>query len=889
MDVRIDPNAPAQTQGIEPGEVWTLTYDMVIPKPTSVGRTFTNDAYVHQYAALTNTPGQTATFYPQDNVDQSLPLGDELAASDPSNVFTPAVVVAKTGTTALTETNNNQATQATVGETVTYTYSVTIPAGTSVFAGSLTDAPPTGFVASGPAMLEFCPQAPAPGAAGTTAPRPVGVTLDAITGSLTFGDVYDNTTAFPQRFSVTIPVQVTEAALDVSENAENRTNTATFSSTLVAGGSNLDPVRATYTINVRRPRAVVTKSNSTTGPVVGGATVTFTVTARNENSDGTSTDRPPLHDAVLVDCLPPELILVPGSLTDGGTTTTGDGSNGCLVGWTKLTWPVGDVAPGATVARSYTATVTPAAVGGDTYVNTATLTGTSMPGQVAGERTYSATTTSAVTIRGAALTKTVDKKAVTIGETATWTVRVTTAPNVTYYGAAILDQVPAGLTGITTVAATCRTIADVDCSADFPGLGTALTPSPSTPLDGSVPVTYGWLAGNVPGDGAVRIFTVTYTGRVADLAANKAGVASTNTVGAGWNTAPGTLPTSAGQAFDRKSGQVPATVTVIEPSPVILKAVSDATPDPGQVFDYTLRVTNGPASNLSDAYNLVVTDVVPVGVVVDPATISDGGAISPLPVPTTGGGVITWDAVDLPGPLAPNASRELTYSARLAPSGSLTGTPPGNVLTNTATITSYTSLPSGGRVYPARPSAKAQVTPDFPLLQSSKTATGGPLTYIGDPYTWTVTTTNQGGATAYAVDIRDILPPNWTYEPGSAQLTVAGIPRGQKEPATLTVGGRQRLTWADVGSLAPRRSATVVFRAVPQPEVVTSPGVGSTVAQVNDVNSFGEDATRATGNKDGAYGDRPASAQTRIDSADLVIDKDHVGTPVAGPRVTTGP
>ena len=556
-----DPNAPAQSQGIEPTEVWTLTYDMVIPRPTSVGRTFANDAYVHQYAALTNTPGQTATFYPQDNVDQSLPSGEENApaASDPSNVFTAAVVVAKSGTTSLTEANNNQANEATIGEAVTYTYSVTIPAGTSVFAGALTDALPAGFVPTAPATAEFCAPAPPPGdPCAAPAGLPAGVTLDTSTGTLTFGGVYDNVSASGQRFSVTIPVQVTDGALDAASNNEDRSNTAEFTSTVTDGGSAVDPVRATYTINVRQPRAVVTKTNSTSGPVVGGASVTFTVTARNENVDGTSTNRPPLHDAVVIDCLPPELTLDLGSLTDGATSAVGDGSNGCLDGWTKITWLVGDVAPGGAVARTYTATVTPSAVGGDSYVNTATLTGTSMPGVVPGERTYSAAATSTVAIRGAALTKSVDRSTLTIGETATWTLTATTAPNVTYYGASFLDSVPAGFTDITTLSATCRTLLGADCTSSFPLLGQALTPSPASPLDGSQPVTYGWLVGDIPGDGGVRTFRLTYdrTRRRCSPAATPGCPGPTRSA-TGWIMPPTPADGDAGQAFDRRGTSRP--------------------------------------------------------------------------------------------------------------------------------------------------------------------------------------------------------------------------------------------------------------------------------------------------------------------------------------------
>ncbi|MCU0283469.1 MAG: DUF11 domain-containing protein, partial [Candidatus Nanopelagicales bacterium] len=792
------------------------TYDYTVPLGTSVSVRLTDDAGVRSYQAFTNLPGQAATYFPQNNIDPSVPVADRDAprADDPSNVVLPNATVTKTSVTSVTATNNNVGTQATIGETVTYTYGVTIPARTTVYAGALTDVLPTGFLISGPATGEFCPVLPPSGqpcaaptpittAPGTTLPGGT-VTLDSAVGALAFGPRYDNTTTTAQRFSVTIPVQVTQAALAESANAEDRSNRAEFRSTLTAGGSAIPTRTATRTINVRQPAPVVTKANSTTGPVAGGVPVTFTVTARNQDPDGTTTNRPPLYDAVLVDCVPAQLQVVAGSVSDGGTIEPGTGTNGCAATATRISWPVGTVEPGAAIPRTYQALVTPAAVGGDIYTNTVGLTGTSMPGPVAGERTYTANAISEVEILGAGLSKSVDKDELTIGETATWTIRATVPADVTFFGAALLDTVPAGVTDVALLDVTCRALG-VDCAPQFPALGTPLRPSPTT-VDGSVPVTYGWLVGDGLAAPAPRVITLRYTGRVADLPLNVAGRDLVNSARAGWFERPVDPPTDAGQAFPRTSQPVTATSNVVEPRVTVVKVVSDTSPDPGDVFEYTLRVTNGPGNDLSAASNIVIRDVVPTGVVVSPGSISDGGSIAPLPVPSTGGGTITWDATDLPGPLAPNATVELTYTARLAPSSDLTGTPPASVLRNTATVASFQSLPSGGRTY-AGPSANADVTPAFPRLQAAKEATGGPIAYLGEAYTWTVSTTNTGSATAFAVDVLDLLPPNWTYLADSAQVTVAGGPATLRNPTIVSVGERQRLEWSDLGQLAPGAAA----------------------------------------------------------------------------------
>ncbi len=83
-----------------------------------------------------------------------------------------------------------------------------------------------------------------------------------------------------------------------------RTNTARFESLATAGGDPLTPVTAAYTVNLRQPRPTLAKTTNQPGPVPGGTLVTFTLTAANVNTNNTSTNRTPLHDAFLVDCLP---------------------------------------------------------------------------------------------------------------------------------------------------------------------------------------------------------------------------------------------------------------------------------------------------------------------------------------------------------------------------------------------------------------------------------------------------------------------------------------------------------------------------------------------------------------------------------------------------------
>ena len=323
--------------------------------------------------------------------------------------------------------------------------------------------------------------------------------------------------------------------------------------------------------------------------------------------------------------------------------------------------------------------------------------------------------------------------------------------------------------------------------------------------DGST--LYGWSVGDLVVGSQPRALLVTYSGRIADEAVNVAGRAVVNTAHTAWNVTDGRTPTAADFGFDRQSETDSATATVLEPRLSVAKAVTDATPEPTQRFGYTVSVTNATGASVSAAFDLVVTDVVPRGVVVDPASISDGGELTGAD-PVTGGGTITWDAADLPGALAPGARIDLVYEALLAPSEQLASA----ALVNRATVASYESLTTGGRVY-AGPQATAGVTPQFPRLTTAKAALDPSPAYIGDPFRWRVTVTNSGGAPAFGIDVRDTLPPGWDYADGTARVVRAGGAPLAIEPA---VAG-QDLAWFDLGTLAAGESAVVTLCRGPRP------------------------------------------------------------------------
>ena len=191
----------------------------------------------------------------------------------------------------------------------------------------------------------------------------------------------------------------------------------------------------------------------------------------------------------------------------------------------------------------------------------------------------------------------------------------------------------------------------------------------------------GWLLGDLPVDAKTRTIALTYTVPVKDLAGLDAGDTLTNSALLGWDLTDETDPTGVGGTPDKTSGPATSTVTVTEPDVTIAKAVSDQTPEPGESFTYTVTATNANTADTSTAHHVLITDVVPAGVVVDADTISDGGSIAGAD-PVTGGGTITWTLASL----AKGAGKALTYQATLSDPA------PSALLTNTAAVTSYCSI-----------------------------------------------------------------------------------------------------------------------------------------------------------------------------------------------------
>jgi uncharacterized repeat protein (TIGR01451 family)/fimbrial isopeptide formation D2 family protein len=836
----------------------SLTYRVTLPSPGLTPDTdYINATSVTSYR-IDTTSGSSA-FYPEDSLDLGAQTSWNVAAANATaTITTPAVTVAKSYTTPAV-TSANTATNAVAGELITYTYSVTIPARTTVYNATLDD--------SLPANLVSLPST----TTSTTVPNGVTTYTAGVGYSTAFEASYTNNTDTAQTFTTTlVGVQVAPAFTGTSI-----ANTATFrSDSAPTGGTALTPVTATSTLPVIRPRPTISKT-VTPSTVSAGQTVTYTLTANN------TAGNPAGYDSIIIDCLPTAItfladVTLPSGVTRNAPTPgtgTGAGQNGCANTTNLIQYNLGTINPATPIVIQFSATVSPTAAGLATQTNTArVLTSTLDNGtrDATIEGLFTSTTANATTtVTGATVTKTTTAPTATVGGTVPYTITATIPASVNFWNAAVIDTVPAGilLNQATTVVTCTVAVTLADCAADLPAGGAPLT---------ATSTQAGWYLGSITANPAVRTVTITVDATVRDTPGNVLGGTLTNTAKLSWRNAAGSAPANAGSTFDRSTtvnAGSTAVTTIQEPQLSITKTNSDTTPNPGDTFTYTVRATNANNANTSTAYNVTVTDTVPTGVVVNPSSIGNGGTIAGAGA--NGGGVITWPNLTI----ARNVQLDLTYEATLAPSPSLTAA----ALTNTARITTYASLPSGGRTYTNPvPTATSTVTPQFPSVDISKATPGGTLAYAGTPFTWRLTLANDTDAAPTAgASVADVLPKHWNYVTGSALVTV-GSSTTQIDPSVATVNNVQTLTWATLGGIDPGGTILITYQATPATDALVDPGSGTSIPHTNTFSAVATDATAATGNATGNYAAGPASANAFIASADLSVTKASPGTLIAG-------
>ncbi|AMM18957.1 hypothetical protein AX769_00905 [Frondihabitans sp. PAMC 28766] len=693
---------------------------------------------------------------------------------------------------------------------------------------------------------------------------------------MTFPATYDSGTT-----DQTFAVQVTGLEVDPATSLGNKTNTATFTSNVssASGAAAVPPQTASKTIAVVAPVPTLTKTASPSTNVAAGQSITFALTA------GNTAGSPSGYDSVIVDCLPAGLTYQSFTSTTSGVTLTsnspGDQSTPvigtselCLTGTTRLVFSVGTLAPGASTLVDVVATVNSTAVSSDTYTNTAKVVTSTLSDGVRDstvEGVEAAAAQATVTVVAPTVTKTVSAAKVPAGGSVSYTISSGVPANVTLYDPTITDQLPAGMTLSGT--ATC-TLA-----------GSPITCTPLTTTTAGNRTTIGWTFPQITSGTATRPLTVTFAVQLSTTVSTARGTALANTAILKWNASEKGAPTSVTATFDRSVTSTAATTTVTTPAITVAKTVTPpggtasgaATPKPGDVFTYAVTATNPANANASAAYDTVVTDVVPNGVIVDPTSLASNGSLSGQTA--TGGGTITWSGVTI----AASSSKTYTYSATFADSTTLHTA----ALTNTANVASYNSVEGAGVAYGAGTAATAKVTPSVPNVTLRKSAAAGTLAYVGQPFPWRVVFTNTGAA-ATTLAPTDTLPANWTYVPGSATYSVAGgSAQAIADPTVTTAGGVQTLAFGNLGALPGAGTTSELdYQAVPASAATQTPGTGASNPHVNSISAVSTDPTGATHDADGSYTGPAATASAEIDSADVAIVKTADQPLVAGTTVS---
>ncbi|MCK2030843.1 isopeptide-forming domain-containing fimbrial protein [Microbacterium galbinum] len=934
--------APEVVRGLSLGYTLTVPAGVVDGgAPAQLTQSYVNTAGIVSYG-IENSATKTTTVVPQaDAGGQQLtnrtPQDGEVAASDIDTVDTaevhlPDVAVKKVrlstevgpvtgtpaGSTDLGDGPRNGDAQIVQGEYVTFEYSTTIPARTTIRGAVLSDG---GTLSSGGAGVKydfveakfFGPddEPIVPEDAVDTFRTADRDTAAGTYGVLTFPSSYTNGSQADETFRVQITVWVkAHDANPVNSGAPRITAPATLTNTATlsffdpnaASPTTERPVTANANVSFIAPSPALTKTSNRTEVGADGEVV-YTLTASN------AAGAPALYEAVVLDCVPAEItpdaatlkasvgeaeIVDTCAMTTDGAIDAGEGA-GKLIRWTiPEIFGTGD-APTLT----YTAKVQAAAGGGSEFTNHAELTGYSLPTEVGSDTdttdrrgTYTATAKATVKMPEASIKKTVSPTSAVIGDEVTYTVTTTLPANTNFYDVTLTDTLPVGVAFLPDAAHT----------EVWAGQSGASTPTVSGPqLTNGDTLTWVIAPNDVLAQGAQRTITVTYK---AKLTTDAKTASLVNSATFAWSKVDGS--TAEG---DRRTPTATASVTILNPRVTVAKQVTrtganayatTANGNPDQSFTYRVTATN---SGASAAYGTIIEDVVPSGVRVDTTQAALSGPsfsfVDREGIEAGRGGTIRWT---IEGPVSNSGanSRDLVYVGTFVAADGLTA----KGYKNTARVVEYSSASAGGWKYVpgtgrvpgvattiAASTSDATITPLFPSIQLEKRASNGTQAFVGESFGWTLQARNTGAGAAQTVTLIDTLPMNWEYDAAVApRVSIDGKPvTGRDELVITKEGDHQVLTWTIgsatgsallPGSAAPvdQRTVLVSFSAKPLADAVKTAGSGLTVKHVNTLTGSATDTTGVTTrNGNGVYVGANAQADAQIARADLKIVKEAIG------------
>lgn len=762
--------------------------------------------------------------------------------------------------------------QATIGETVDFDVTITLPEGVTP-AAVLTDAIPAGMqYVSHQVITSAAPLAQPYAGTFTNDPPPFACLGTCGSGddfTLTFGDITTSADNDPDNNTFVIRVTLRLLDLPANQDGATLTNGATLAYT---GGSAAD----TGAASVIEARIETLKDVDPTSSVQAGDVLTYTVRFTN-------TGNSPAYDVTAVDtlaqgvgftalaaCVDHNALAVPSSATDNGSTVD-------FVGNLAGSW---DIPIGGWIECTYTATAQTGLYMNGNHVNTVDADWTSLDGSQPGvERVYDDSGSSlfdaaqdqdTAVFSADAPTLAKDDNGVTqvvIGDTITFTLTIGGELG-TYRALVIRDVLPAGLI--------------YNGDAVVSGFASAPAPVVSAPNDGSVPVTLTWTFGDVYKNSADA--TITYSARVADAISNSIGHVLVNDASLDHQHADGT-PAAQLTASENS--------TVAEPIIATTKSVlPTAGVEAGDVLTYTVRFTN---TGTSTAYEVTALDVLTQGVAYDAGSASctydyPGVGSGSMPVlVSVGVGTLTFDgnptgSWDIPA-TNPDSYIECTYTVTAQPGILLDGA---HVNTIDADWTSQGGLAAGERNYddsvdrPGVDGAQDTAQASFATEGAGIVKDDGGVTQavVGETIYVTLTIAAPLG-TLQDASVVDTLPAGLIYggvqsyngiTPGpgaSVPVFSASAPNDGSAPVVLTWGfGDATVTASPV---------TITYQAVVA-------NVDTNVQDTDLVNEVHFYYTDVAGNLQ----DESDTDGFSIDEPDLSVDKTHAAfavTPDAGDQV----
>lgn len=686
----------------------------------------------------------------------------------------------------------------TIGETVTYRFTVTLSEGTTPGA-VVFDQLPTGSVALEAVSASIVTTGGQLSGAGlAVAPVLSNTNADAFNDRVTWnlGDVL-NTPDGVSNAADQLVFEVVARVVDVAVN-QGGVNDQINTATLQVGASS---VSGTALIDIVEPEVVLTKAvtDPADGFVDAGNTVTVLLTL--DHSAASSADA---FNLVLADTLPsPGLSWINNatvSSTCAGLVT--DSSAAPLIVFSLPTLAL--ATDSCTI--SYQVTVDTLVNPTQSYTNTAALEYDSQPVFTAGlTRRQSSSDSASVTVLAPSLVKVTSATSLgdtgtnqfgigvedlAIGETVSYTLTAV-LPEGTIPNTVITDLMPASpASGFIEVIGGSVASVGANISTTLPGTLVIDDFQVADGIDDRARFSFGTVTNTPNGvsDAGDRI-EITVVGRVVDVAANAAGDVLVNTAQLSYSSGPALSDT--------------ADVDVVEPLIALDKGM---TPAGNATVRIALSLTN---TGSAPAYDLAVQDVLS-------DTLWNLGSITPVSVPSgfelvqvPAGSQTTVIFRSLPtapptNSVEPGETVTATFDVALA------SLPPAtNPVPNSADTSAGSSLPGTDPEERDLPPRNDNATLGFPNLIASKNsvrqidADSSGNNSPGDTLRYTIVVTNNGAGAATGVVLTDVPDANGALVVGSVTTTQGSITAGN--------GGGDTSVAVNIGTIAAGASVTVRY------------------------------------------------------------------------------